>query len=254
MQGDTLHRNPYTPTIMTISKTKILLPSIVVSALLGHAAQGATLSVDRNWNATASVSGGVNSGGIEVGANNLTNGNDVLNLLLTIDDSADTGATFTAVMTLSGTTGDTTGQLWTEGGNVVFWNGSADRTATLKFSIGSIVQTGGPAATASFDGFKEISVTDWNDANGRVDTFDFGGSTYTTAYSNPITFDALVANNSTLNNVVESQFKASSMQTEWTVTAVPEPSPTPNILESDEQRGLPNTKDGYPSDKFTSPF
>ena len=178
--------------------TYALATTFVTSLLTISALNAGVVTVSTDFRTNAAVAGGVNTGGLRLDPSGTTveggllyaNGSDVLNLQLTIDDTADTGAVFTAILTISGVRENPEGLptapdgiLVPSTGGQILINGSVvgdmvrngDQVA---LSIGSFVQVSGPPAEINFDGYTRVVNDQFNTGAAGSKSFSFGSVSF----------------------------------------------------------------------------
>lgn len=127
-----------------------------------------------------SVSGGVNSGGLDTGASSFANGDPELNLAITVTNAA-TMSSFDGLLTVTGTGLDAAGNASGEvnvidSGGVNFGSGNG-QTSGLQFSLSGLTETTSTGSTIVFDGisFARLGNSGFDpDSNINVGTFDLG--------------------------------------------------------------------------------
>ena len=212
-----------TPTTLTPTTTLALV--LLSMTGLSHAA---TINVFFDTDTASNVVGGVNLGGLDIGATNVTipNGDDVLKLQYTVDDTADTGATFTGIVTLTGTTNAGTGIYVNAAGKIVLQNSANPRSESVTMAVGVATQTGGPAATINFNGFNQL---DTGNLEAATDDFQFNGIDYDGFVGADLINVPLAPSGSVVDDIAgdgaSSQWRLEGFQANFTVSpVVPEPS------------------------------
>lgn len=187
--------------------------------------QAGVVSLNRTWGNSAIVAGNPNTGGLDSDANaQIANGDDSLNLAFTIDDNLDTGAMFSGVLTLSGTTNGATNEISTNPAGRVTFAGATERNNSMTLSVGSLVETTATGATINFDGFTSFTLDQFSVA---ADSFDFDGQSYVGNGNNAVQTIAFTSSptSGTIGNPGTGQFRFEGLGMQYTVSAsaVPEP-------------------------------
>ncbi|MGJ8695165.1 MAG: PEP-CTERM sorting domain-containing protein [Verrucomicrobiaceae bacterium] len=198
--------------------------------LFSQSSSAATVVANLDFRVLQNVTGGVNEGGLMLssgsGAQFANNGDDLLKFRITIDDTADSGAVFTSIVTVLGLDGaGGTRIVYLTPGIVNFLAGSSNvRQNTLTVSMGVPTQVSGPAATINFDGFASTKMSSWT--QGDSDSFTIDGATYTASVGDlgEITFGSLAPSGSTFEAVSTGNFRQDEIRSQFTITAIPEPS------------------------------
>jgi len=215
------------------TRIKAIAPLIACVAMVGTS-DGATISVDRSFAGAAVLSppggvnddGGHNSGGLNIGNAVLDDNARAGRLLVTIDDSGDTGAMFTAIVHITGkwTASEVEGYRTSTGdsGRIFFRDNSLTRELTM--NIIDITETTATGANASFDGFTQLDVgTSWTVATDQfnVDGTDYDGVSDSLVGTN-LVLDALAPSGTVVDHSgTDVIIRGLGMQ--WTVTPIPEP-------------------------------
>ncbi|MGB7326818.1 MAG: PEP-CTERM sorting domain-containing protein [Rubripirellula sp.] len=204
-------------------QTTSLIFALLSFALLVPSAEGGLVTFTNDFTTATNVSGSNNLGGLNTGATTLFQDGDAeLNLLITIDDSAQTGSVYSAIMTMTGTRNAATDRVRANaGGEIVFTPGNDNHQNTISVSVGSITYVSGPTATVNFDGFRGATLSNFGEAN---DVFTFDSQTYDGTSPNSLTFNALAPSPSTFDDTGTTSWRLTGVQTQFSVTAVPEPS------------------------------
>lgn len=203
---------------------RTILATLVSSTLGIVVSQAATISLSQTIddttagdlvNATAPVSGEV-----------FDTETEALTYLVTIDDSADTGAIFTAHINLVGISGSTA----TNGNDGLFWNlagivmsSDNNQTRNVTFTLSDITQTSGPAASLNFDGFTAFGIN--NGGGSKLYSLDGADGSALTANSGTETLASPVSTFTvSAHNSATANFRIDEVSADFTVTAIPEPS------------------------------
>jgi len=158
-----------THTVKHLSSTIIFLAvSLAASVGISDRATADIVCVSHNFVqavdiVTNSSGVSVNQGGLGTGATTTHTGT-ILDFLITIDDTAGTGAIFEATMTLAGVLGNGNAGVRAAGNGQILAGGGTGNTDMIVYTVSAITQVSGPAATATFDGFPSITVNQFNNA------------------------------------------------------------------------------------------
>ena len=205
-----------------MKRISILLVALATVVGMSHAG---VVTVDRSFAGADNVVSGNNLGGLNVNNAVLLDSDARGRLLCTIEDSADTGAIFTAVLHITGKNGSSEAEGYRtstgDDGRIFFRDNSLTREITL--NIVDITETTTTGYNISFDGFTKLDLgTSWTVA---TDQLNIAGTDYDGA-SDPsvggiLTLDALAASGTVVDHA-GTDVIVKGIGTQWTIS-VPEP-------------------------------